>query len=83
MASIDRGDGPGPDNNASKIFWSETFQQMADLGLELEQTVPGFRDPMVIDWAQTYLAARAATIYAGTSEIQRNIVAERGLGLPK
>jgi|TARA_B110000483_G_scaffold221374_1_gene277284 alkylation response protein AidB-like acyl-CoA dehydrogenase len=83
MAAIDRGESPGPDNNASKVFWSETFQQMADLGLELEQTVPGFRDPLTVDWAQMYLSARASTIYAGTSEIQRNIVAERGLGLPK
>ena len=83
MASLDRGETPGPDNNASKVFWSETFQQLADLGLELEQSVPGFRDPSVVDWAQAYLLARATTIYAGTSEIQRNIIAERGLGLPK
>ena len=82
-ASLDRGETPGPDNNASKVFWSETFQQLADLGLELEQSVPGFRDPSVVDWAQAYLLARATTIYAGTSEIQRNIIAERGLGLPK
>ncbi|MDA2989296.1 MAG: acyl-CoA dehydrogenase family protein [Actinomycetota bacterium] len=83
MSSIDRGDGPGAENNASKVFWSETFQEVADLGLELEQSVPGFRDALVVDWAHTYLAARASTIYAGTSEIQKNIVAERGLGLPK
>lgn len=83
MASLDRGEEPGANNNASKVFWSETFQQLADLGLELEQTVPGFRDLRVADWGHVYLLARATTIYAGTSEIQRNIIAERGLGLPK
>ena len=83
MGELDSGKEPGPDNNASKVFWSESFQALADLGLELETTVPGFRDPEIADWAQVYLAARATSIYAGTSEIQRNIVAERGLGLPK
>jgi alkylation response protein AidB-like acyl-CoA dehydrogenase len=34
-------------------------------------------------WVDYYLRARAATIYAGSSEIQRNIIAERILGLPK
>jgi alkylation response protein AidB-like acyl-CoA dehydrogenase len=83
MASLDRGEEPGPDNNASKIYWSESYQQLADLGCELEQTVTGFRDVQLADWSQAYLAARATSIYAGTSEIQRNIIAERGLGLPK
>ena len=83
MACLDRGEESGSDNNATKIYWSETFQQLADLGCKLEQTVQGFRDLSIADWKQTYLLARAATIYAGTSEIQRNIVAERGLGLPK
>jgi alkylation response protein AidB-like acyl-CoA dehydrogenase len=34
-------------------------------------------------WQNTFLAGRAGTIYSGTSEIQRNIIAERALGLPK
>lgn len=83
IEALDRGESPGPDSSASKVFWSETFQALADIGAELEATVPGFRDLDVADWSQTYLLARAATIYAGTSEIQRNIVAERGLGLPR
>jgi len=83
MTSLDRGETPGPDNSASKVYWSETFQAMAELGAELEAAVPDLRDPAVCDWAQTYLHSRATTIYAGTSEIQRNIIAERGLGLPK
>lgn len=83
MAALDRGERPGPDSSASKVLWSETFQHLADLGAELEQTVPGLRDLTVADWGQTYVLSRATTIYAGTSEIQRNILAERGLGLPR
>lgn len=63
-----------------KLFWSELEQDIAALraraaGLE------GLRDGSHL--AYEHLASRATTIYSGTSEIQRNIVAERILGLPR
>jgi alkylation response protein AidB-like acyl-CoA dehydrogenase len=81
IEALDRGEPPGPQNSASKVFWSESFQELADLGAELEASVSGFGSRA--DWSHLYVLSRAATIYAGTSEIQRNIVAERGLGLPR
>ena len=76
------GERPGPDNNATKVFWSETYQELADIGAEVDSLLVE-RPVGGKDWSQFYLEARAATIYAGTSEIQRNIIAERGLGLPR
>jgi len=76
------GEHTGPDTNATKVFWSETYQELADIGAEVDSLLVD-RPVGGKDWSQFYLEARAATIYAGTSEIQRNIIAERGLGLPR
>jgi alkylation response protein AidB-like acyl-CoA dehydrogenase len=71
----------GPEASANKIHWSETDLAIhrAALGLlgpEAEQTEPG-------PWLDGFLFALAGPIYAGTNEIQRNVVAERMLGLPR
>ena len=85
LGEYDRGVHPGTESNASKVFWSETYQELCDVALEIVG-LDAFRDqadPDSHDWLDSYLAARASTIYAGTSEIQRNIIAERALGLPR
>ena len=71
-----------------KLHWSEFHQRMQELALELEG--PGSQlireSPYAIHdglWQFTFLWSRSDTIYAGTSEIQRNIIAQRVLGLPK
>ena len=85
---LEHGEEPGPEGSVLKIFWSELDQRIKDTALEIlgeAALVPG-GDPAAVDdgfWQHELLWSRAATIYAGTSEIQRNIVAQRALGLPR
>jgi alkylation response protein AidB-like acyl-CoA dehydrogenase len=79
---------PGPESSLVKLFWSEMSQRLHDTAMEIlgvaGQLVQG--DPRAVDrgrWARSYLYYRSGTIFAGTSEIQRNIIAERVLGLPR
>jgi alkylation response protein AidB-like acyl-CoA dehydrogenase len=74
---------PGPEGSILKINWSEynqRFQQTAMEVLGPYAQLHGFDNGR---WVFDYLRSRANTIEAGTSEILRNIVAERVLGLPK
>jgi alkylation response protein AidB-like acyl-CoA dehydrogenase len=79
---------PGPEGSILKVMWSELDQRMKETALELlgpAGMVPR-GDPCAVDggfWSHELLWSRAATIYAGTSEIQRNIIAQRALGLPR
>ena len=71
---------PGPEGSAIKLRWSEQNQRMTKLGRELQ----GPEGILVDDWwHHQQLRSRGNTIEAGTSEVLRNIVAERVLGLPK
>lgn len=67
--------------SVTKLWWSETHQRLADLGFRVASVV-GDRAEQD-DWTLLFLQTRAETIYAGTSQIQRNIIAERILGLPR
>jgi alkylation response protein AidB-like acyl-CoA dehydrogenase len=73
---------PGPEGSGTKLHWSESNQRVAKLALELlgaDSQLPGDDGY----WHHLQLRSRGNTIEAGTSEILRNIIAERVLGLPR
>jgi alkylation response protein AidB-like acyl-CoA dehydrogenase len=74
---------PGQDN-VSKLLWANWHRELGEIAME----VCG-RDGLTLtggefdEWQKLYLFSRADTIYGGSNEIQRNIIAERVLGLPR
>ena len=83
-----KGGSIGVEASLNKIFWSELDGTMHRLALEilgaraeLRRWAPDAGE--IGDWLDGYLFSLAGPIYAGTNEIQRNIIAERLLGLPK
>ena len=83
LSKQNKNDVPGPEGSISKLYWSELNQKLARTSSEILGDVAqleGFDDGR---WRFAYLRSRGSTIEAGTSEIQRNIIAQRVLGLPK
>jgi alkylation response protein AidB-like acyl-CoA dehydrogenase len=80
------GQTPGPEGSITKLFFSEHSKRLHDLVIDLEgpasQAWPA-DDRWLTGNAWAFLRAQSKTIAGGTSEIQRNILAERVLGLPK
>jgi alkylation response protein AidB-like acyl-CoA dehydrogenase len=74
---------PGPEGSILKIFWSEMYQRFVQAAMEILGDEAQLHDFEEGFWAHAYLRSRGNTIEAGTSEIQRNIVAQRVLGLPR
>ncbi|HEX8052954.1 MAG TPA: acyl-CoA dehydrogenase family protein [Thermoleophilaceae bacterium] len=71
---------PGPEGSLTKWQWSDANQALTELAMD----VRGPDAPVIDgDWTYRFLRARANSIEGGTTEILRNIVAERVLGLPK
>jgi alkylation response protein AidB-like acyl-CoA dehydrogenase len=69
----------GAESSINKIWWSELDVELHELALDLL----GSDAELVDAWSKGYQFALAGPIYAGTNEIQRNIAAERVLGLPR
>jgi alkylation response protein AidB-like acyl-CoA dehydrogenase len=71
---------PGPEGSLPKWQWSDTNQKLTELAVEIQGEEGVDRES---DWTYRFLRARANSIEGGTTEILRNIIAERVLGLPK
>jgi len=88
LTRVLRGGEPGPEGSVEKLFWSEMYQRMLEHGVSLLGPFGALLrgSPHVVDegrWPHLMLYSRGRTIAAGSSEIQRNIIAERVLGLPR
>ena len=90
---------PGSDASIGKLWWSEYHKEVTELAVDIlgaDAMVPTGQGPHTAfttdspgspndsaNWVGVFLNARAGTIYAGTSQVQRGIVGEQVLGLPK
>jgi len=88
ITRFQRGQRPGPEGSIDKLFWSETAQRLFAVAMEIlgpqGQLVKGSKGAVDSGhWSYQFLRSRADTIAGGTSEILRNIIGERVLGLPK
>jgi alkylation response protein AidB-like acyl-CoA dehydrogenase len=89
LTSITSGTPIGPEASLNKLFWSTMERDIFETGMSVlgpaaELVETGGEDGVdVAAWHKHYWYARAACIYAGTTQIQKNIIAERVLGLPK
>jgi alkylation response protein AidB-like acyl-CoA dehydrogenase len=83
-----RGELPGPEASAGKMVWVDVHQRLQELAMEVEgpysQLVGGSERAIESGiWQYSFLRSRANSIEGGTAEIQKNIIGERVLGLPK
>jgi len=96
LSALEKGESPGPASSITKLSYSEFEKRYQELALEIlgpwGQLTDGLpHDFLEIDtssgepgsWAHAFLWSRAGTIYAGSSEIQKNVIADRVLQLPK
>ncbi|HLG91634.1 MAG TPA: acyl-CoA dehydrogenase family protein [Acidimicrobiales bacterium] len=79
LSRLSRGVEPGPESSLVKLAWTAMTQDLSDAALEVSAPASALWGP----WQRQWLWSKAASIAGGTSEIQRNIVAERMLGLPR
>jgi alkylation response protein AidB-like acyl-CoA dehydrogenase len=96
LSALEKGESPGPAASITKLSYSEFEKRYHELvqeilgpwGQAMTNTADGFTEVDTSSgepgtWATAFLWSRAGTIYAGSSEIQKNIIGERVLGLPK
>ena len=84
VSNLINGGTPGPESSIGKLHWSRWHQRLGELQMDL-MGADGqvLTDGLLGDFQYTFRFSRAHTIYAGSSEIQKNIVGERVLGLPR
>jgi len=79
LSKLARGGEPGPESSWVKLTWSDMTQQLSEAALAVEGPASGTWGP----WQRQWLWSKAASIAGGTSEVQRNVIGERILGLPR
>jgi alkylation response protein AidB-like acyl-CoA dehydrogenase len=99
LSKLEQGQRPGPESSIDKLYYSELDKRHQELVQEIlgpyGQVEQGLADELALSadgatvrgqdssWAYNFLWSRAGTIYAGSSEIQKNIIGERVLKLPR
>ena len=88
LTRAEHGHAPGPEASLTKLYWSEMDKRMQELAVALQGAYGALapESPFALEdgrWQYGWMWSQAETIYAGSSEIQRNIIAERVLGLPR
>jgi alkylation response protein AidB-like acyl-CoA dehydrogenase len=97
LSALERGGSPGPASSLTKLSYSEFEKRFYEMALEIlgpyGQATAGLPASLTFPvvgssghgdtWAYAFLWSRAGTIYSGSSEIQKNVIGERVLGLPK
>ena len=82
------GQAPGPEASLTKLYWSEMDKRIQETAVGVQGPYGALApdSPFALEegrWQYGWMWSQAETIYAGSSEIQRNIIAERVLGLPR
>lgn len=88
LTRAQHGHAPGPEASLTKLYWSEMDKRLQEAAIGAEGMYGALapESKWAIEhgrWQYGWMWAQAETIYAGSSEIQRNIIAERVLGLPR
>jgi len=88
ISRLAKGREPGPEGSALKLYWSEMSKRFHDTSMAvLGPAAPLWKgadaNPGDGSWQRSWLYYQASSIWAGTNEIQRNIIGERVLGLPR
>ena len=88
LTRAQHGHAPGPEASVVKLYWSEMDKRLQETAIGVEGMYGALapESALVVEdgrWQYGWMWSQAETIYAGSSEIQRNIIAERVLGLPR
>src|SRR5438477_5894114 len=88
LTRAQQGQVPGPEASLVKLYWSEMDKKIQETAVAVQGMYGALdpKSPWAVEegrWQLGWMWSQAETIYAGSSEIQRNIIAERVLGLPR